>query len=79
MTSFTPASGPLNTLVKIHGTGLAGTTSVTFNGHASGTVTNVSATEVDARVPSGAGSGIIHVVTGGGSASSTTSFTYTGP
>ena len=74
ITSFSPPSGPVGTLVTITGTGLEQTTKVTFAGKST-TFTVVKDTEVTADVPTGAVTGKIAVTTKGGSASSATSFT----
>jgi uncharacterized repeat protein (TIGR03803 family) len=74
MTSFSPSSGAVGTLVTITGTGLKQTTKVTFSGK-SASFTAVSDTEVTATVPSGATTGKIIVTTKGGSVTSATSFT----
>ena len=73
---FTPASGPVGTVVTIKGTNLSGATKVTFNG-LKGTITSDSATKIEVKVPSGATTGKIKVVTPGGQSKSTTSFTVT--
>ncbi len=74
MTSFSPSSGAVGTLVTITGTGLKQTTKVTFNGQPA-SFTVVSDTEVTATVPTGATTGKIIVTTKGGSVTSATSFT----
>ncbi len=74
ITSFSPSSGPVGTLVTINGTGLMQATKVTFNGK-SASFTAVSDIEVTATVPTGATTGKIKVTTKGGSATSATSFT----
>jgi hypothetical protein len=74
MTSFSPSSGAVGTLVTITGTGLKQTTKVTFSGK-SANFTVVSDTEVTATVPTGATTGKIIVITKGGSVTSATSFT----
>jgi len=74
MTSFSPPSGPVGTLVTINGTGLMQTTKVTFNG-TSASFTAVSDIEVTATVPTGATTGKIKVTTKGGGVTSATNFT----
>jgi uncharacterized repeat protein (TIGR03803 family) len=74
LTSFDPPSGPVGTPVTITGTGFTQATKVTFDGK-SAAFTVVSDTEVTATVPTTAITGKIAVITKGGSASSTTSFT----
>jgi hypothetical protein len=74
VTSFSPPSGLVGSPVTIRGTSLAGTTSVRFNGTSAG-FTVVSDGEVTASVPGGATSGPISLTTGGGTATSASSFT----
>jgi len=76
MTSFSPPSGPVGTLVTINGTGLTQATKVIFNGK-SASFTVVSDIEITATVPTGATTGKIKVTTKGGNVTSTTSFTVT--
>jgi hypothetical protein len=76
ITSFSPTSGPVGTIVTITGTGLTQTTKVTFNGK-SATFTVNSDSQVTATVPTGATTGKIKVTTNGGSVSSSTNFTVT--
>src|SRR5207249_756274 len=54
ITSFTPAAGPVDTLVTITGMSLTGVTAVTFGGNVTSPATFVSATLVKAPVPDGA-------------------------
>ncbi len=75
ISSFTPTSGPVGTVVTISGTGLTQTTKVTFNGVTATTFTVVSDTQVNATVPTGATTGKIAVTTTGGTATSATNFT----
>ncbi len=77
ITSFTPSSGVVGTTVNITGTNFTGATSVTFNG-VSATFSVRSSTSIRATVPSGAGSGSIHVTTAAGTSESATDFTVTG-
>ncbi len=74
ITSFTPTSGPVGTLVSIIGTELTQTTKVTFNGK-SASFTAVSDEQVTATVPTGATTGKIAITTKGGTATSATNFT----
>jgi YVTN family beta-propeller protein len=76
ITSFSPASGPVGTVVTIKGTNLSGATKVTFNG-VKGTITKDTATKIKVKVPSGATTGKIKVVTPGGRAKTATAFTVT--
>jgi len=68
-----PTSGRVGTDVKILGTNLTGSTSVTFNG-AAATFTVVSSSEITATVPSGAATGKVEVVTSGGTLTSNVNF-----
>lgn len=70
ITSLNPSHGGPGTLVAITGTNLSGATAVSFNGHAAFSIAQVSATEVDAVVPSGATTGTIQVTTSAGNATS---------
>ena len=74
LSTFSPSSGPVGTVVTINGTGFEQTSKVTFNGKTA-SFTVVSDTEVTATVPSGATSGKIVVTTKGGSVTSTTNYT----
>ena len=74
ITSFSPGSGPVGTSVVITGTAFTGATSVTINNVAA-TFTVDSDTQITLAVPAGATTGKIKVTTGGGSVSSSTSFT----
>jgi uncharacterized protein (TIGR03437 family) len=68
-----PTSGPVGRPVKILGTNLTGATSVTFNGTAA--VFKVfSSSLIGARVPEGATTGTVQVVTPGGTLSSNAPF-----
>jgi len=68
-----PASGKVGATVKILGTSLTGSTSVTFNGTAA-TFTVVSSSEITTTVPAGATTGKVEVVTPGGARLSNVSF-----
>ena len=60
-----PTSGNVGTAVKILGTDLTGATSVTFNGTAA-TFKVASSSEITTNVPEGATTGVVKVVTAGG-------------
>jgi hypothetical protein len=75
ISSFSPTSGGAGTSVTISGTGLASATAVTFNG-VGATFTFNSDTQITATVPSGASTGPISVTTPGGTAQSSTNFTF---
>ncbi len=68
-----PTSGKIGLPVKILGTDLTGTTSVTFNG-VPATFTVLSATEITTAVPSGATTGPVQVTTASGTLSSNVRF-----
>ncbi len=68
-----PASGAVGTAVTILGTDLSGATSVKFNGTAA-TFTVVSGTEITTKVPTGATTGTVKVVTPSGTLSSNVAF-----
>jgi uncharacterized repeat protein (TIGR03803 family) len=71
-----PTSRRVGGTVKILGTSLTGTTSVTFNGTAA-TFTVVSASEITTTVPTSATTGTVQVVTPGGTLSSNVPFRVT--
>jgi hypothetical protein len=77
ITSFTPASGPVGTVVTISGTNFTGAATVRFNGVSASTVTVTSATAIQATVPTGATTGPLSVTTAGGTGTSTNNFTVT--
>lgn len=77
ISSFSPTSGPVGTQVTITGTGLTGTTKVTFGGVKASVFTVNSGTQVSAQVPTGAKTGKIGAKTAGGATSSKTTFTVT--
>ncbi|MDX6452339.1 MAG: hypothetical protein QOH16_2388 [Gaiellaceae bacterium] len=70
ITSISPTSGPVGTVVAITGSGLTGATSVKFGGGVSAAYTVASDTRINATVPTGAASGGITVTAPGGSATS---------
>ena len=74
ITALEPAQGGVGESVGIVGTNLLGATGVSFNG-TTGTITNVTATEVTATVPNGATTGPITLTTPAGSATSAQEFT----
>ena len=75
ITSFSPNSGAVGTVVTITGVSLKQTTSVTFGGVKATTFTVDSDTLVTATVPTGARTGKLQATTPGGTATSSTSFT----
>jgi endonuclease G len=74
ITSFTPQTGTSKTVVFMSGSNFTGVTAVKFCG-LDATFTVDSATQITATVPTGATTGPISVITGGGLATSTTPFT----
>ncbi len=68
-----PTEGRIGTAVKILGTDLTGTSSVTFN-RASATFTVVSASEIKTTVPAGTTTGTVEVTTPTGTLSSNVVF-----
>jgi uncharacterized repeat protein (TIGR03803 family) len=77
ITSFTPPSGSIGTLVTINGSGLIQASTVKFGTVKATTFTVVSDSEVTGDVPSGlaAGTVTISITTPGGTANSPTKFT----
>jgi hypothetical protein len=75
--SFSPPSGPVGTLVTITGVSVTQTTSVAFGGIKAASFTVNSDTQVTATVPAGAKTGKIGIVTKGGVAVSSGTFTVT--
>jgi uncharacterized repeat protein (TIGR03803 family) len=75
VTSFSPSSGPVGTVVTVNGTGLVQATAVKFGGIAATVFTVNSDVKITATVPAGAITGKIQVVTPGGTGNSTTNFT----
>lgn len=73
--SFTPAIGPVGTVVTINGQGFSSVTGVSFNGTAAVTFNAVNDNVIHATVPSGATTGLITVTTTCGSDVSATPYT----
>jgi hypothetical protein len=73
VTSFSPTSGPVGTVVTITGSGFVEVSAVRFGGVAA-TFTVNSPTQITATVPAGATTGPISVITPGGTATSSTPF-----
>jgi hypothetical protein len=76
ITSFTPTSGAVGTVVTIFGSNFFGTTNVTFNGTIA-TFTVISNTELRATVPEGATTGKISITNTFGAGTSATDFVVT--
>jgi len=80
LTTLTPSSGLIGSVITLTGTNLSGTTVLTLNGQpVPGFVVNASGTSITFTVPAGATSGPVAVTTPGGTASSSTSFIVTAP
>jgi RHS repeat-associated protein len=77
ITSFSPTSGPVGTVVTITGANFTGATTVKFKNKSAAFTVN-SATQITATVPSGATTGKISVTTPAGTGSSAGNFTVTG-
>jgi len=76
ISGFTPKSGAPGTTVTITGTHLDHLIKVTFNG-SKGSVVTDSQTKITVKVPTGATTGRIAVVTRGGTSTTSTNFTVT--
>jgi hypothetical protein len=76
ITSFTPGSGITGSTFTINGTGFEAVTTVKV-GSLSAPHTIVSASQISAKVPSGATTATISVTSAGGTATSATSYTVT--
>jgi hypothetical protein len=76
ITTFSPAQGPVGTLVTVTGTNLGSSTAFSIGGVTAVVVTNTGTTLVGFVMP-GATTGIISITTPGGSASSPHQFTVT--
>ncbi len=74
ITSFSPASGPVGTLVTINGTNLSAPTAFTIGGQSAIAVSNTGSVLVGMVMP-GAVTGTVSVTTSGGTATSSGSFT----
>jgi photosystem II stability/assembly factor-like uncharacterized protein len=77
VTGFSPASGPVGTVVTVTGAGFWKGATVAFNGTPAPGVVVASVTQITTAVPAGATSGPIVVTTPGGTGASTASFTVT--
>ncbi|AKD02775.1 hypothetical protein PKOR_06120 [Pontibacter korlensis] len=78
-TDFSPKSGGAGTLVTINGEYFSGATSVTFNGVAGTDLVVNSDTQLTVKVPAGASTGRIKVITPAGEGTSYTDFTVPAP
>jgi CSLREA domain-containing protein len=74
ISSFSPASGPVGTVVTILGSGFTGTTAVKFNTATATTIDVISDSQVTATVPVNATTGKIGVVRPTGTVTSLTNF-----
>jgi hypothetical protein len=75
LSSFTPTSGAVGTVVTITGSYFTGTSSVKFNGVAATSFTVNSDTQITVTVPTRAKTGPISILTPGGTATTTSIFT----
>jgi gliding motility-associated-like protein len=76
ITSFSPSSGPVGTLVAINGTNLSGTNTIIIGGVNAITVSN-NGTLLIAMVMPGAATGIVSVQTNAGTATGNSNYTVT--
>src|SRR4051812_48154620 len=74
ISSFSPASGSIDTLVTINGSEFTGATAVRFHGAPAPTFTVVSNTKITARAPTTVTTGTLSVATSGGTGTSSASF-----
>jgi subtilisin-like proprotein convertase family protein len=74
ITSFTPTRGKVGRNIAILGTELTGATEVRFGGTPAATFTVNSATQITAKIPAGAGTGLLTVTNAGGTGTSTARF-----
>ena len=74
ISSFTPAMGPVGTVVTINGSAFMGASSVKFNGTPATGYTVTSDTQITATVPSGASTGPISLATANGTGTSSNPF-----
>ncbi len=77
VSSFTPADGPVGTLVKITGNNFTGATQAAFNGKPAIVFTVDSNTQLQAKVPTGASTGKIKVTNADGFGLSASVFSVT--
>jgi uncharacterized repeat protein (TIGR03803 family) len=77
ITSISPTSGPVNTIVTINGTGFSSDSIIKFAGVKATAFKIVSPTQITAAVPTGGKTGKITVTTAGGVATSGATFTVT--
>ena len=77
ISSISPTSGPIGTVVTITGTGLIQTTKVTIGGVKATTFTVKSDSSVSVTIPGACKTGKITVTTSGGSATSSSTFNVT--
>ncbi len=76
ITSFSPSSGPVGTLVTINGTNLNNPTALTIGGQSAIVITNTGSVAVAMIMP-GAATGAVSITTPGGTATSSGNFTVT--
>ncbi|HEX8409763.1 MAG TPA: S8 family serine peptidase [Thermoanaerobaculia bacterium] len=77
ISSFSPTSGGVGTSVTVNGSNFTGASAVRFNGQ-SASFSVISSSQITATVPNCSSTGTVSVVTSGGTATSSGSFTVTG-
>ena len=77
VSSFTPASGTVGTLVTVAGSNLDSVTSASLNGQDVGTLTHVNATQLKLTIPAGASTGKIAATNSAGSGQSSSDYKVT--
>lgn len=75
VSSFSPAFGKAGTSVVITGTSFTGATGVSFGGQDAGKITVKGDTQITAKVPAGAPSGLVHLVVTNGNGAGPSSAT----
>jgi hypothetical protein len=75
ITNLDPPSGPVGTQVTISGGGFAGAKRVTFGGVKATSFAVLTASKIQAKVPTGAKTGKVAVITPNGTATSKQKFT----
>ncbi|WP_293371241.1 DUF1800 family protein [Nevskia sp.] len=79
VSGFSPASGPVGTVVTVTGTGFTGATQASIGNSTRVAVSNVTATSLSFTVPAGASNGPVQIHNPTNSGSSAGSFTVTAP
>jgi uncharacterized protein (DUF1800 family) len=79
ISGFSPASGPVGTVITVSGSGFTGAVSASINGGTAVAVSNVTATSLRFTVPSGASSGPVRIANDTQTGTSGSSYTVTAP